>query len=241
MSVTSSNPWASTPADIALNPVNALVQKYRVAKGLAVKEPSEPAQQQPKQCKSDFIARLRLADSIAAQKRDKVYQDFIEERYPEIRETAVTAQDLSVVFERLIAHFTRFSANDQLRESYFHSIRASQMVWDDLSQENKAKLIDAIRSAVRAISALNSNRVQTAQTQHQWQAYDEVLRRTNICDASKGFGDFLLEDLHEVLTECANVLQLFANCPTLLRQPSSDDGTPNTEKESVDGSEAESY
>jgi uncharacterized pyridoxal phosphate-containing UPF0001 family protein len=89
------------------------------------------------------------------------------------------------------------------------------MSWDNLSQENKSKLIAVIRDAVKAVVTLSDNRAVNEQTTKQCKMFQEVMDKTSIADESQSFNDFDLEDLHELLNECANSLELFKLNPVL--------------------------
>lgn len=209
MASLSSNPWVKSPADVALNPVLSFVKKYRESRNLPIESgPSE-------QPRSSFIAQLRQADAISARKRAVAYQEYVNHRYPEIRESAETMDELAVLATKLARYFERYGTGEDIRESYFHVIRANQVAWDDLSLENKGKMIQTLRHAVQSITTLNKNRVQSSEVIEQCKTYEDVLARTSILDESKNFDDYLLEDLHEVITESANLLTLFSNNPKL--------------------------
>jgi hypothetical protein len=205
------NPWNSTPADIALTPVHKLISKYQTARGSKTKNEAEQSSHK----ESGFIARLRQADCLASQKRELMYQTYVTENYPEIGEIAQQAQQLHTLFEKLSGILDSFNAKDELRDSYFDTIRSSQMSWDNLSQENKSKLIAVIRDAVKAVVTLSDNRAVNEQTTKQCKMFQEVMDKTSIADESQSFNDFDLEDLHELLNECANSLELFKLNPVL--------------------------
>eukprot|EP01031_Cornospumella_fuschlensis_P040435 gene40435-49281_t len=210
-SSSSSNPWASSPADIALNPVNDLIKRYYEIKGLS----STASTANSDRSTSDLISKLRQADALAAQKKELFYQMYLAENHPEVAKVAKLSEELNATYQKLCSYLEKFTATDALQESYFQAVRASQVVWDDLSQENKGRLITTIRQAVKAIETLNSNREFDEKTQDQVRIFEEVVLRTNVADESQNFDDFVLDDLHELLQECRNCLDLFRQHPRL--------------------------
>lgn len=228
----SSNPWINTPADIALHPLLQFIDKQQ-----------PPPQPQPPQntensllslsndhlgnpssssssssslsSTSILINRLRAADRIAMNEQDELYRQYLHQNYPEVAAVAKQTKELNQIFLRLSAFFQDFTSTDALRDSYFHTIRASQVQWDDLSQENKGRLIRALRNCIHGIKKLNANRIKTVKVKKEIQVFQEVLERTDILNEEKSFDDFLLDDLHELLTECANLLVLFKSDPSL--------------------------
>ncbi|RYG66921.1 hypothetical protein EON64_08595 [archaeon] len=208
-SSSSSNPWACTPADVALNPVNDLIKRYYEIKGLKSESSGS------RRTTSDLIAKLRQADVLAAQKKELFYQMYLAESYPEVAKVAKLSEELNATYQKLCKYLEKFTATDALQESYFQTVRASQVIWDDLSQENKGRLIATIRQAVKAIETLNNNREFDEKTQDQVRVFEEVVLRTNVADESQNFDDFVLDDLHELLQECRNCLDLFRQHPRL--------------------------
>eukprot|EP01039_Chlorochromonas_danica_P005380 gene5380-5918_t len=147
--------------------------------------------------------------------QDELYRQYLHQNYPEVAAVARHTKELNQIFQRLSAFFQDFTSTDALRDSYFHTIRASQVQWDDLSQENKGRLIRALRNCIQGITKLNGNRIKTVKVKKEIEVFQEVLERTDILNEEKSFDDFLLDDLHELLTECANLLVLFKADPSL--------------------------
>lgn len=206
-----SNPWNTTPVDVALAPFHKLLKSLDTHTNI-INLPSEPINNPPQ---NTLILKLREADQIARRRREKQFMDKAIDIKPEIKQVVVFNKRLTDLFQKLSQDLENLSQNDLLKQSYIQAFRRSQVVWDDISQENKAKLVNSIRSAIRAISKV----FQAKEKQPNFIEYEknlnDLITRTDIFNESKEFDDLYLEDLYDLLTECSNCLEIIKREPSL--------------------------
>jgi hypothetical protein len=219
-----SNPWNTTPADVALTPFHQLLQSFEVFqsnKGLQNdnnngngyhnddNESKSVSVSQPQQYSSPLVSKLREADKVAYELREQLIREKAIEERPEIKTCYESEKELFAMFNELSSVLENFEKGNQLQTSYLKVFNTSQIVWDDISHENKGKLVSSIRSAIRGIfkQIQVRGRDEVSFAQHQ-KVVSELIERTNIFNEEKEFDDFQLEDLYDLLTECCNSLEL---------------------------------
>ena len=100
---------------------------------------------------SQLVNKLRQADLILAAERQADFRDRAIELRPEIRQAYDLEKSISKMFTILTKELQSLSQHENLSKSYIRLYEASQVIWDDISQENKAKLIFSIRQVIEDI------------------------------------------------------------------------------------------
>jgi hypothetical protein len=219
-----SNPWNTTPADVALTPFHQLLQSFEVFQSdksfqsdnnnengdyNEEDETKSAFVSQQQQYSSPLVSKLREADKVAYELREQLIREKAIEERPEIRTCYESEKELSAMFNQLSSVLENLEKGNQLQNAYLKVFNTSQIVWDDISHENKGKLVSSIRSAIRGIfkQIQVRGRDEVSFAQHQ-KVVAELIERTNIFNEEKEFDDFQLEDLYDLLTECCNSLEL---------------------------------
>jgi hypothetical protein len=193
-----SNPWDTTPADLALTPFYELLKSFE----------SNYNRQVPAFSGSSLIAKLREADKLAEARRESQFQQKAIEIRPELKQCMDLEQEMDSMFTELSGLLDKLNGQDHLSQAYLRVFHSSQVVWDDISHENKAKLVQCIRSAINAIfKQIQARQEEPSFSTHQ-KVVSDLIDRTSVFDETKEFDDFFLEDLYDLLTECANSLEL---------------------------------
>lgn len=215
-----SNPWNTTPADLALGPFHHLLHSFETS-SVQQHDHNNNNTNHP----GSIVAKLREADRLIRAKRELEFQKKAIEVRPEIKQYLELEKQLTVMFNDLSDQLENIqqapntipsssasessSNHDLLRQAYLRVFHTSQVVWDDISHENKAKLVYCIRHAIKAIfhQIQLRSKDEISFATHQ-KIVSELIERTNIFDELKEFDDFHLEDLYDLLTECCNSLEL---------------------------------
>jgi hypothetical protein len=206
-----SNPWCTAPSDVALTPfkktISDIEESHRLRRGRisTVCPPSSSSTIVNK--KSNFIGQLREVDGFLVLKRQSEFHRRAIEKQPELMKALEIAEQLTQIFNRLSNELDIFNRSDDLKNSFINAFRTSQIIWDDISQENKAKLVNSIRSAIREIIKVFRTREDEKFRAHE-KNLDLLIQRTNVFDERKEFDDYYLEDLYDLLTECSNSLEM---------------------------------
>jgi hypothetical protein len=164
---------------------------------------------------SVLVRQLRESDKASAIRREKQYDVIAGELFPEMKKSLQLADQTTLLFERLSDSLDVLSDIDTLRRSYNSSYRTNQKIWDEISQENKAKLIQCLRSAVYAIFQLFEAREEKARFVAHEKSLLEMVKRTDILREDIEFDDYYLEDLFDLLQECSNSLELIRLYPAV--------------------------
>lgn len=164
---------------------------------------------------SMLIRQLRESDKASAVRREKQQDVVTGELFPEIKKSLQLADQTTLLFERLSDSLDLLSDIDTLRRSYNSTYRTNQKIWDEISQENKAKLIQCLRSAVYAIFQLFEAREEKARFVAHEKSLLDLVKRTDILREDIEFDDYYLEDLFDLLQECSNSLELIRLYPAV--------------------------
>lgn len=195
-----SNPWCTAPSDVALTPFNRIVAE--------IDECNKARGRTFIKSKSPFIAELRTLDNWLVNKRRIDFQKQAIHFQPDL-ERALEVENLTTLFDKILFDLDSFLNSDVLKNSFINAFRTSQIIWDDISQENKAKLVNSIRLAVSEIMKIFQMKKQPCEEFTKQESNLKLLiERTNVFDMEKEFDDFYLEDLYDLLTECSNSLEI---------------------------------
>lgn len=192
------NPWCTAPFDVALTPFNKTVNE--------IDERNRIRGRTQTKSKSAFIAQLRDVDVWLERKRRL---DFQRRAFQPDLKQALEVESITTAFEKMVSDLDSFVKSDALKNSFINAFRTSQIIWDDISQENKAKLVYSIRLALSEIMKIVQIKMITFEDFKNHEKNLKVLiERTNVFDIEKEFDDYYLEDLYDLLTECSNSLEL---------------------------------
>lgn len=198
------NPWNTTPADLALTPLYELLKSFESSSSTSFR--SDPGLSG--NGGSSLIAKLREADKLAYIRREAEFQQKAMEIRPEIKQCMELEAELTISFNKLTEILEKINNKGHLKQAYVRVYNSSQVVWDDISHENKAKLVHCIRSAINAIfKQIQARKDEPSFATHQ-KVVSDLIERTTVFDEKKEFDDFYLEDLYDLLTECTNSLEL---------------------------------
>ena len=201
-----SNPWRTTPADIGLMPLFRLLNALGDEENEASTRKSTIIQSRLKP--PTLVEELRELDEYIIRKRDNEFMKTAYELRPELKHSTELVDHLTELFYTISIQLDAFNQTDALKNSYVNAFKSNQIIWDDISQENKAKLVNSIRSAIDAILRIFKDREQTEVIVSHQNSMQELIKRTNVFDETKEFDDYYLEDLYDLLTECVNALEL---------------------------------
>ena len=230
-----SNPWNTTPADLALTPFHQLLQNFETASSSSATTSSSQSSsssftmvsvRHPVFASGSIVNRLRAADKIIQAKRNTQIREKAMEIRPEIKQSLELEEELHRMFDEMAKSLqsiekasklpvsngstnTLEGSVDLLRQAYLRVFNTSQVIWDDISHENKGKLVNCIRLAIKAIffQIQARGKDDPSFATHQ-KVVSDLMERTTIFDENKEFEDFYLEDLYDLLTECCNSLEL---------------------------------
>lgn len=195
------NPWRTSPAEVGLLPLYRLLNAFENDNG----QPHNPPSRFKKR---GLIDELRELDEYIITKREADFQKTAYELRPELKRSSELVDHLSGLFNQISIELDTFNQSDALKNSYVNAFKTNQIIWDDISHENKAKLVNSIRLAIDAILRIFHDREQTSAIISHQQSMQLLMERTNVFDEAKEFDDYYLEDLYDLLTECSNALEL---------------------------------
>ncbi len=199
-----SNPWCTAPSDVALTPFKKTISDIEESHRLRGRNGNNSAGINRK---SNFIGQLREVDGFLVLKRQSEFHKRAIDKQPELKNAMDIADQLTSLFDKLSRDLDAFTKSDDLKNSFINAYRTSQIIWDDISQENKAKLVNSIRSAIREILKVFRTRQDEKFRAHEHNLV-LLIQRTNVFDEEKEFDDYYLEDLYDLLTECSNSLDM---------------------------------
>lgn len=199
-----SNPWCTAPSDVALTPFKKTISDIEESHRLRGRSSNNGSSINRK---SNFIGQLREVDGFLLLKRQSEFHRRAIDKQPELKNAIDIAEQLTDLFNKLCRDLDGFTKSDDLKNSFVNAYRTSQIIWDDISQENKGKLVSSIRSAIREIMKAFQTREEETFRSHE-HALLLLIERTNVFDEEKEFDDYYLEDLYDLLTECSNSLDM---------------------------------
>jgi len=179
---------------------------------------------------SMLIRQLRESDRTARIRREKQRDTIAGELFPEIRKSLALSEETTILFDRLADSLDELADVETLHKTYASSYRSNQQLWDEISQENKAKLIQCLRSAVYAIFQLFEAREEKSRFVAHEKSLLEIVKRTDILREDIEFDDYYLEDLFDLLQECYNSLELIRLYPAAKSGTGKRINTPNKTK-----------
>jgi hypothetical protein len=225
-----SNPWSTSVRDIALAPLYKTLKKYdaeqpdeqqpqlsiqteNLQNNHSIEIQTHPPQQQSaakNSSKSQFIANLRRADELNRLRREDPYADGI--GY-ENQKVVSFSRRLTKMFIALSKSLEQFQKADVLKTAYLQAYMANQVMWDDISTENKVKLVNAVRSLLKALKVQLNNQIShhtaTAPVfKVRLSELEACIERSGIMDETKNPDDFIIEDLYELLAEALGTLEV---------------------------------
>lgn len=144
-----SNPWRSTVEDIALRPLMRYLDSEQKATSVAAAE--ERLANDP----YDLISKLRIADALTKATHEQEDELQHESVKPETIIVNNLAKELTVQLDILNQCLGDFDSRDTLKVSMLRSIKHFGMLQSELSNVNKAKLIECIKNFVDYLPALS--------------------------------------------------------------------------------------
>lgn len=231
-----SNPWTYSPRDIALAPL------YRTLKN--IEDPSDvssvaqvsiantnaknntPFQDASVGRKrSTLIEKLRQADVVNQRRRN---DPSIHGISPENAKIITFARKLTKIFVIVSRSLEQFQKADVLKTAYLQAFLSNQLLWDDISYENKQRLIHTSRHLLEQLLQLLQNQESVSRHNSFAQCVtelQEVMERTEIMRDDTQADDVALEDLFEVLSQCMATLEVIklTHQPMTLHSDSADD------------------
>jgi hypothetical protein len=194
------NPWDTTTADFALSPLYQFV--LRTEKTVIPRDLSSSVG-------SPLIEKLRSFDRIAFHQREMTLQDCIEKVDPEIQHFYDLENEMEHIFNGLSHRLEIFEGNSAssdvtLGKSYKTLLSSHQLiVWDDISYENKVKLLSLLRDLIKRFDLyclvsegreIRKDLVQFAHT-------------IGFFDLTKDFEDYEIQDLRRITKQSEKVFQ----------------------------------
>lgn len=188
-----SNPWKdSAVVDNAVTPLTQL---------LAVVQGNDQARNIPEsKGESSLVAKLKLADAITNRRRELKYRNKIENMYSETTLTNQLVTDLDVIFRSLSTDFQNFEHEDLLQNAYQNTVFVNMSIKDNLNDDNRTKVIELIRSAIRVIQKLKETK--TGHLDIHEEAFNRLIQVTEIMNTTKPHSAYNIGDLYDLLKEC---------------------------------------
>lgn len=137
-----SNPWRNTVEDVALRPLIKFLDNDQKITSVAVAE--ERLANDP----SDLITKLRIADALTKATHEQEDENQFASLKPETIIVNNLAKELSEHLSALDNSLGELYDGDRLKLSMLRSVKLFGMVQSDLSNVNKAKLIECIKNLV---------------------------------------------------------------------------------------------
>lgn len=211
-----SNPWRTTPNDVALAPMLRTLKEFEPStpiKSISLDEDQDQAETTketaPKVTRSALIAKLKRADEIHRNRRADPNHGGLS---PENEKLLNFSRRLTKIFVILSRSLEQFQKADILKTAYLQAFLSNQVVWDDISQENKAKMVNSLRSLIKALQTLLTAKQDSYSATNSFkQCFEElrvVIERTEIMNQDRSCDEYPLEDLFEVLTEISGCLEV---------------------------------
>lgn len=211
-----SNPWRTTPNDVALAPLLKSLKEFEPStpiKSISLDEeldqPQTTEETAPKVARSALIAKLRRADEIHRNRRADPNHGGLS---PENEKLLNFSRRLTKVFVILSRSLEQFQKADILKTAYLQAFLSNQVVWDDISQENKTKMVNSLRFLIKAIQTLLVAKQDSYSATNSYKQCAEelkvIIERSEIMNNDRSCDEYLLEDLFEVLTEISGCLEV---------------------------------
>jgi hypothetical protein len=189
------NPWDTTTADFALSPVYQFVLQT---------EKSAIPLDLPSSCGSALIEKLRSFDEIAFYQREITLQGCVKKVDPEIERFYELENEIGSIFKDLSQQLASFRGNvtspdGSLQKSYKNLLSSQQMViWDDISFENKSKLLSLLREIIKRFVHLDCK------------LGSDLVKFTDSIDflnLTKDFEEYQIEDLQRIVKQSESLIQ----------------------------------
>lgn len=205
------NPWDSSSLQVSLDPLFRLVNKFDENYKLKLNNPQHTNHNNRETFRSPFMMKLRAADELIANDRKKRFYQQSVDAYPEILQSHQLYGQLTDLYERLAVQLELINRPELLKEMIVYD--RPHFVQEEISQENKEKLIYSIRSGTRAIITLLTNRSEELYSANS--SLEEckhhllsIINQMDIFNEQNDFDDYELSELYEFLMECCHAIDL---------------------------------
>ncbi len=205
------NPWSTTALQVSLDPLYRLVKKIDVNHGTNQSRRSDPY-------RSPFMMKLRAADRLIEKDRERKFFERAVDTHPVILQSRQLFDQLTDLYERLASQLELINRPELLKEMIVFD--RPFFVWEEISQENKEKLINSIRSGTRAIVTLLTNRseeMSSGPLEECKYHLLNVIQDMDIFNEQIDFDDYDLPQLYEFLMECCHAMDLIKKTSPKLR------------------------
>lgn len=189
-----SNPWLNSPSELAIAPLKAFLNSFEYEHALPIGkldiEDKEPT----------LVSRLRIADEAILILREKKLEMKMEKIADEtdLVLSSESSAEIEDLLSSIAATFTSFKKDDVLKVLYSRLIRNDKHKKDDMTQENKARLMAILNAILKIIDRL---KVQKKETEEGEKTEDEIAFEVKMDE------DVKLDLLLEKLVECQNKLK----------------------------------
>ena len=187
-----SNPWKdSAVVDNAVTPLTHLLS--------IVHADSEGRTVPVAKGESSLVSKLKAADAITNRRRELKYRNKIENMYSETTLTNQLVTDLDVIFRSLSTDFQNFENDDLLHNAYQNTVFVNMSIKDNLNTDNRSKIIELLRSAIRVIQKLKESKNGPIAIRED--VFIKLIHVTDILNESKPDNEYVVGDLFELLQE----------------------------------------
>lgn len=215
-----SNPWTYSPRDIALAPLYKTLKtlpkdtKNSHNENTGNNSNISSTETTEKKKRITFIDKLRQADQF---NRDRRNDPFLSHNLsPEQAKIITIARRLTKIFLVLSKSLETFQKADNLKAAYLQAFVENQIIWDEISYENKHKLVITSQQLLRQLTILLENQeTSNQQTLSRHNSFalcisnlKNVVQKTQILGVSGQEVDKIeVEDLFDVLSQCVATLE----------------------------------
>jgi hypothetical protein len=198
------NPWGTTPLQVALDPL------YLLLRNIDGRNVQRPGRSQRDVYRSPLIMKLRAADQLIEKDRTRKFHEHTVDSHPIILKTQQLFVQLTDLYERLAGQLELINRPELLKEMIVFD--RPFFVREEISQENKEKLINSIRSGTRAIITLLTNRAEEMTNYGPLEECKyhmlDVIQNMDIFNEQIDLDDYDSPDLYEFLMECCHAVDL---------------------------------
>lgn len=188
-----SNPWKeSAVVDNAVTPLTHLL-------GIVQGSESEARGIPESNGESSLVAKLKAADAITNRRRELKYRNKIENMYSETTLTNLLVTDLDVIFRSLSTDFQNFENDDLLQTAYQNTVFVNMSIKDNLNDDNRAKIIELLRAAIRVIQRLKESKAGPIAIRED--IFINLVHVTDILNETKPDSEYVVSDLFDLLKE----------------------------------------